>query len=206
MKRRLDEADREWRTWLELGRNWSVQAEPEHNVAAVREAGTKLRQFLSIFGQDSGEVIVVADTNSLLASPEPMTYREAVGADRFTFLLLPTVLRELDELKVLHRNPDVRDKAAKVVTRIKGWRKQGPLLQGVTVAQTITVAALAEEPSVKSTLSWLDPENRDDRIVAAVLEVQVRHPTARVLLVTGDINLQNKADAAVIETVEPPAA
>jgi predicted ribonuclease YlaK len=30
------------------------------------------------------------------------------------------------------------------------------------------------------------------------------HPAARVVLVTGDVNLQNKADAALLETADTP--
>ena len=54
----------------------------------------------------------------------------------------------------------------------------------------------------RSTLKWLDEDNCDDRIIASVLEVQSSNPTARVVLVTGDINLLNKADVARIESAE----
>jgi predicted ribonuclease YlaK len=103
---------------------------------------------------------------------------------------------------MLHRNQDVREKAKKVITRIKGWRAQGPLLDGVLVDKTIIVRALHNEPKVADSLSWLDADNADDRIVASVLHIQATSPSAHVILVTGDINLQNKADAAMIETVE----
>ena len=51
-------------------------------------------------------------------------------------------------------------------------------------------------------LSWLDADNADDRIIASVLHIQASSPSAHVILVTGDINLQNKADAAMIETAK----
>ena len=47
-------------------------------------------------------------------------------------------------------------------------------------------------------LSWLDPTVPDDRFIACVLEAIADHPTAIVALITGDINLQNKADNAGI--------
>ncbi|MDB5978273.1 MAG: hypothetical protein JWR07_5033 [Nevskia sp.] len=120
----------------------------------------------------------------------------------FEFLLLPTVLKELDGLKMLHRNPEVRDKAKRAITRIKGWRAQGPLLEGVIADKTIRIRAVHNEPDVSKSISWLDPKNEDDRIIASILQIQAARPTARVLLVTGDINLQNKADAAMIEIAE----
>jgi len=41
-------------------------------------------------------------------------------------------------------------------------------------------------------------------IVASVISLQAAHPAARVILITGDINLQNKADAAFTEVADPP--
>jgi hypothetical protein len=107
-------------------------------------------------------IILVPDTNSLLAAFDPIEYRKVSGENSFVFMILPTVLGERDRLKVEHRNPDVREKAKKVITRIKGWRNQGPLAKGVTVDKTITVKALHTEPNMKATLSWLDSDNRDD--------------------------------------------
>ena len=51
-------------------------------------------------------------------------------------------------------------------------------------------------------LSWLDPTIDDDRIIASVLEVQAANPSDQVVLVTGDINLLNKAEAACIDHAE----
>jgi predicted ribonuclease YlaK len=118
--------------------------------------------------------------------------------------LLPTVLGELDKLKIEHRNPEVREKARKVIDRIKGWRKQGALVDGITVDKSIKVKAASREPDLKHTLSWLDASNNDDRIIASVFALQAESPSAHVILVSGDINLLNKADVAMIETAEIP--
>ena len=61
---------------------------------------------------------------------------------------------------------------------------------------------IANEPDMKSSLSWLRGDVRDDRIIASVLELQSVNPVSRVILVTGDINLQNKADVAMIECID----
>ena len=55
---------------------------------------------------------------------------------------------------------------------------------------------------MEKSLSWLDPNVMDDRIIASALQIQVEHPAANILLVTGDINLQNKADVALIHRKE----
>ena len=140
---------------------------------------------------------------------DPTLYRTIAGRDDFRFVLLPPVLGELDELKIAHKNPDVRDAAKRAITRIKGWREQarragGTLNDGTVVDGSITVRSLHIEPDVKGSLSWLDPSVADDRIIAAVLAVAAEHPAAQVVLVTGDVNVQNKADAAMLETADTP--
>ena len=63
----------------------------------------------------------------------------------------------------------------------------------------------ATEPDFKDTLPRLDPSVKDDRLLAACLEGSMReHPHSPVVLVTRDINLQNKARHAGIAFVEPP--
>jgi len=53
-------------------------------------------------------------------------------------------------------------------------------------------------------LSWLDPTNRDDQFVASTIEVIRQYPRSAVTIVTGDINLQNKAELARLPFVEAP--
>lgn len=146
--------------------------------------------------------MVIPDTNAIVGNPDPADFRTLAGGGSFTFLLLPTVLSELDQLKNNHRNEAFREKVKKVITRIKGWGKQGSLLEGVTVNKNITVKAVANDPKMEHALSWLDSEIMDDRIVASVMEIQAAMPTADVMLVTGDINLLNKAQAAKIQIGE----
>lgn len=203
--RQLKDADHQFRVWLELKSNWSLSSDTSANEAKLRTAGAALGEILAVLEvTGDGEILVVPDTNSVLGSPDPAEYRPIVEADAFTFMLLPTVLGELDRLKVEHRNPDVREKAKAVITRIKGWRQQGSLSVGVTVDKTITVKACHSEPDMNHTLSWLDRDVQDDRIIASVIALQAEQPSSRVVLVTGDINLQNKADAAMIEIAETP--
>lgn len=103
----------------------------------------------------------------------------------------------------------MREGAKRAIARIKGWRDQarragGTLNEGTIVDGSITVQSLHVEPDVKSSLSWLDASVADDRIIAAVLALAAEHPAARVVLATGHVNLQNKADAALLETANTP--
>ena len=203
INRQVQKADQGVRQWIELGGNWSLSPDREVNERKLRDDAGKFFQILDILeAEPVNEIILVPDTNSIVSEPDPTQYRKVGGGNSFIFLLLPTVLAELDELKNLHRNPDFREKVKKTISRIKGWRKQGSLNEGITVSQTITVRAIANEPDMQNVPSWLDENNNDDRIIASILKVQSAHPTARVILVTGDINLLNKADAAWIENAE----
>ena len=196
-------ADEQYRIWLQLESNWCISQNPDETQENLKNDVRQLEKLLDVLDANGeAKLIVVPDTNSIVGEPDPTKYRTSIGTTDFIFLLLPTVLSELDELKNHHRNPDFRDKAKKVIDRIKGWRKQGPLSTGVTVDHTITVQTIANEPDLKSSLSWLCSDVRDDRIIASVLEVQSANPVSRVVLVTGDINLQNKADVAMIECVD----
>lgn len=203
IKGRIEDADSRFRIWIELSSNWSISCDRTLNEKELYDDARQFNELLTILDSNGpSEVILIPDTNAIAGEPAPIKYKCIAGDGTFVFLLLPTVLAELDALKINHRNPDFREKVIKVINRIKGWRNQGNLRDGVTVDRTITVKAIANEPDMAQTLTWLDKENRDDRIIASVLEVQSAYPNARTVLVTGDINLSNKADVARIETAE----
>ena len=204
LNQKIQEADVEFRKWIELGQNRSIDSDREVTEKRLRDDAERFLKLLKILTAGPvSEIILIPDTNAIVGEPDPTQYKDIAGDDSFVFLLLPTVLAELDELKNNHRkNPDFRKKVTKVITRIKGWRSQGKLLDGITVNKTIAVRATASEPDMKCTLTWLDEHNCDDRIIATVLAIQSDHPAARVVLITGDVNLSNKADAARIEWVD----
>ena len=201
--RQLKDADQGLRAWIERSVTWELSISPQENAENVRLAGEAFATILDVLeSHGDTRLFVIPDTNALVGQPDPLGYRQLAGDREFVFVLLPTVLSELDKLKNLHRNPAFREKVRKSIRRIKGWRKQGSLRDGVTVDQTITVMAVTSEPVMARAPSWLDRRNRDDRIIASTLEVQAAQPTARLVLVTGDINLSNKADVCRIETAD----
>jgi predicted ribonuclease YlaK len=119
-------------------------------------------------------------------------------------ILVPTVISELDNLKVQARSSEMRDKVKKVITQIKEMRRRGHLTNGVKVNSKMSLRTIAVEPSQGTALSWLDFENLDDRIVASVMEVTRENLDQVVILVTADLNLQTKAEFARIPYLEPP--
>jgi PIN domain-containing protein len=175
---------------------------------AFGEAEKALDKQLELLGNlydpVEGPPIYVPDTNALLWNPglEEWRFDEV---KRFTLVLTAAVLGELDRLKIEHRNPEVRERAEGLIRRIKSYRGRGDLASGVPLVKNVSaIKTIALEPNVEETLPWLDPSNEDDRILASFVEVMREHVRTSVILVTRDINLQNKAGYAGLPFVEPP--
>lgn len=207
LDREIKETDSFVRRWIEKGPSHELSLDMERNKARFRkEIGVFCGALTTLDDPARARVVLAPDTNSLIRCPDPSEYAGIAGVATYDVVLLPTVLGELDELKIKHRDETFRQKVEGVIHRIKGWRGQGNLLEGVTVDKTVTVRTVAREPNFERTLHWLDKTNRDDRIIASVLELQRAIPSGAVVLVTGDINLQNKAQAASLPHAEVPAS
>jgi hypothetical protein len=163
---------------------------------AFREEIKSHKDFLNVFVEKENKVYIIPDTNSIIQFPDPKSYEGVSMIEEFYFIILPTVINELDYQKTFHKNQIYKKKVNSVITRLKGYRKQGDLLEGVTVYKTITIRMIATEPNFDKSLKWLDPKVNDDRIIASALEIQVENPSDLVIFVTADINLQNKAQLA----------
>lgn len=154
--------------------------------------------------QQEFENIVVPDTNALIHNPAFEGWSFA-GVKQFTIAITPTVTRELDGLKINHRNEDVKRKAETIIRKFKDYRRRGSLTEGVVlVTDRILLRAYAIEPDVTNALPWLDPNNDDDRHIATTIEIMRDHVGSSVSIVSHDINLLNKAEVARIPLLEPP--
>lgn len=119
---------------------WLDRSEPDFSIpksladapSVFRKHVQPLFDLLEPFMAD-GSLVVVPDTNVILRNQELPSWAEVVGRDEFVVLLVPGVLSELDEHKINHRVPEVREKARTFSNRIKGWRNQGSLSDGVRV-------------------------------------------------------------------------
>ena len=206
-KDELGALDKHHQTFLEIIEQNKHLFKPDKNPQ-LDQAIFALDGLLSLLDHlyDSGEseFILVPDTNALIYKPalESWTYAEI---PMFTLALTPIVLSELDSLKINHKNPDVRGKAERLIRQIKEYRRRGPLSEGVPLKRgTSTFKTFAKEPDMTNTLPWLDKNNRDDRLLAYLIEIMRHHVRSTVLLVTRDINLQNKAEFAQLLFLEPP--
>lgn len=163
----------------------------------------QLQLLQNLYSKNGSGNIIVPDTNALLTNPhlDKWTFDEVTN---FEILLTPSVLSELDQLKVAGRNDEIRNKAQSIIRTIKEYRSRGRLTEGVTLKRSVsTLRALAVEPNFETTFSWLKEDNKDDRLLASFVEIIRSYPNSVVLLATADINLQNKAEYARLPFVEP---
>lgn len=148
-------------------------------------------------------VVFVPDTNAFLHNPKIETWAFP-DASKFRLVLTPTVLSELDRLKVIGRDT-VKDKAERIIRQIKEYQRRGSLHRGVTIRKDVSeLVALAVEPEMSDSLPWLKADNDDDGLIASMVEVMRAYPHSPVILVTRDINAQNKASFAGFPFDEPP--
>jgi hypothetical protein len=206
VRQRIDQSDKTIREVIEQTHCVWHQTTDQAAGAVRRGVDEMLDAVSCLYDPTEGSVALVPDTNTLIYSPAFQTW-EFDGIPEFDIVLVPTLLSELDSLKTDHRNPDVRQKSQRVIRRVKEYRRRGRLTEGVpVVAGRIRLRTVAVEPQLHESLPWLDPTSPDDRMLASFLEVMRIHPRSSVALVTGDINLQNKAEFARVPWLEPPAA
>lgn len=186
------------------------KADPRPYFESANQGIETLTDLLNgLYGRTDGMATLVPDTNALLFNPaiEKWTFTDT---PQFLLVLTAPVLSELDSLKINHRVESVREKAEKIIRQIKEYRRRAEwagrrLADGVELVSGISrIATLATEPRMSDSLPWLDPTNKDDRILANLIEVMRSNPRSPVWLVTRDVNLQNKADYANLPFVEPP--
>jgi len=203
---RIDETTASIRRWIERdgASDLSLPSTIDEAKKVVAEWFDALAELLVILEVGSPpKCYVIPDTNALLANPDLATYERAVGRSDFTAILIPPILSELDNLKD-RGSAEVGKKAQAFIRRLKGLRDKGRLNDGVSLTRTVSVMTTSREVDPAAVLDWLDPAVMDDRILAAALRFQSDHAHSTVVLVTSDLNLQNKADATGLPYAETP--
>ena len=176
---------------------------------AASALDSELALLKRLYSHTESRVVFVPDSNALIHNPYLEKWNFA-DTPQFLLVIAAPVLGELDVLKVNHRVETVRDKAEKVIRLLKELRRRAQvsgtkLSDGVVLVTGVSeVVTIATEPQMENSLPWFDPSNKDDQILAATIEVMRRNPRSAVLMVSRDINMQNKCEFAGIPFVEPP--
>jgi predicted ribonuclease YlaK len=104
--------------------------------------------------------------------------------------VLPQVIAELDGKKM---DASIGEKAKSLIRRFKEFDRRGDTLIGVPIAGKTVFREVALESGFKGAPSWVNRRNADDRILMGALDISQQELTSRVVLVTRDRNMQNKA-------------
>ncbi len=175
--------------------------------AALGDAVAALRRQVALIDglySTSAGTLLVPDTNALYWNPALEEWRVPWVSTSFTLILTPTVLKEVDLHKLDERSSGRRAKAERLARQVSEYRRRGSLLSGVPLVNGVsTVMAIAIEPRMAESLSWLDPTNADDRLLASIIEIMRVNSHAAVTVVTRDLNFQNKLEFARVPFVSP---
>jgi rRNA maturation endonuclease Nob1 len=159
----------------------------QRSIREAMDAQIRIVEDLPSAHQNAGTVLV-PDTNALLFNPAIEAW--CVGAGPVEIVVLPQVIAELDGRKM---DRAVDQKAQGLIRRFKEYDRRGDTLAGVRLVEDVSFREVAHDPSFDGAPSWLSKANADDRILAGALELAARQLTSRVVLVTRDRNMQNKA-------------
>jgi hypothetical protein len=143
--------------------------------------------------------MVVPDTNALLHNPALEEW--ALGEEPVCIVTVQQVTSELDLKKGSH-NEKVAAKAESLIRRFKEYSRRGDTFAGVKLAAGKTFREVPLTPDMTRMPASLDPDHADDRILAAALHLAATHLSSRVVLITRDRNLQNKARFARLPAVD----
>jgi len=97
---------------------------------ARKALNTQVSLLKRLYSISPNKYVVIPDTNALLFNPELQEWSFEL-VRQFTIVLLPTVLSELDKLKMDHRSQSVRQKAEKLIRQIKEYPRRGRLTNKV---------------------------------------------------------------------------
>ena len=136
--------------------------------------------------------IVVIDTNVLLSDPNVLfLYPDA------EVIIPQVVLAELDKVKMVRTDREVRFRGREVSRILFELSKHGALTEGVELDNNSVIrVAQTESQDLPKNLS---PRNADDRIIGCAILEKQGHPDTHVLLLTNDLNMLLKAQTYGIE-------
>ncbi len=117
----IDGCDKTLREIIEQERVWHATSE-EALIAATSAINGILTALSSLYDSNEGSVVLVPDTNALITQSPVIQKWRFNDFPEFEILLVPTILSELDKLKIEHRNPAVRKKAQSIIRQVKEYR------------------------------------------------------------------------------------
>lgn len=180
-----------------------LDAAAQYVLAALSEQRELVERVLHAQVGNLGDTWLVPDTNALVACPR-LSEWAGDGESPATVVLIPQVLRELDDMKQADHKPSLSASATTVLNQVEEFARRGDTFTSVPIAGSLRFREIAVDADAGRSLSWLRPGHADDQILASVLDLSWRFPNTRVVLVTRDRPLRNKARMARVNVHPGP--
>ncbi|MDQ6807074.1 MAG: hypothetical protein M3065_19420 [Actinomycetota bacterium] len=132
---------------------------PSDSVVGVRnmlaQALQQQREMLADLPSAHGaaELLIVPDTNALVFQPALEEWRPTDG--KWTVVLVPQVIRELDELKL--RDKPVSEAANSFIRRLDEYGRRGDTFEGISVRPGVRLREVPIEADMTQAPAWLRP-------------------------------------------------
>ena len=188
---------------IELKHDWLIEKTIKANVTYINKNISFLFEIFNILEENKKGYMLVLDADILVSLEGGLSsVKEKVGFKDFELVLLPSVLDEIKKIINSQFPKHIRENGEKIIAEIRELKKQGTLFEGVKFRDYMIIVP-PKESDFSNTLNWLDQSSLEDRIIAAVLAFEHTHHDKIVVLVTENINLQNKAEMASLPVIEP---
>jgi rRNA-processing protein FCF1 len=152
---------------------------------------------------EPSRLIVMPDTNALLQDPAIEDWVLVEGNEPVTIVIAQIVVTELDRKKI-DGNASVARKAESLIRRFDEYGRRGDTLapDGVRLRGSVRFRELPLAPNMSLMPGGLDPAHADDCALAAAISLTATHLSSRIVLVTRDRNLRNKARRYAVPAVD----
>ena len=162
---------------------------------------TKVRRNTKNENEGDSNMKFVLDTNIYLHYKlfTERDWKKLLGSEDLTLVVLPTVIKELDEKKYTAPDTRLKRRAQEVISKFKEIREGKSVPSGIQV--DFPNASIEE---VDWVTRHLNPSNSDDRIIAAAIALKEKYTSDDVLIVTADYGMELKAENYDIKCVSPP--
>lgn len=146
------------------------------------------------------------DTNVLLhyKTFDEVKWQEVLGVEDVCLVIAPTVTWELDKFKDDSRNSWRQQRAKMLIRKLDKYLGSVSPVTPVQLPRETWIMDLVQEPAIDWGETGLDPEIRDDRILATILEFRSSHADVSVQLAARDLGIRRKARHLSIKAISPP--
>lgn len=124
-------------------------------------------------------------------------WKSLLESDELKLLIIPTVLREIDEMKFDPREHK-KKRAREINAKFREILRDKPLPNGVIAEFAIPLSG------VEYNANGLKESISDDKIIAEILALKKQGNTDELCLITDDLGMELKAKAYGIKVLSPP--